>query len=187
MASNFPAMLFFSNVEGGADTDMKIPVAVATFRPYALVAQVTDGGCGRWEDQRVFRRPRGHSRSRDVCGDRRELSLRLCGRGRSPVQGPRGRAQLFDDRRVVCRCWDSGSDRRDERVWRNQTREWQLVDGSLEDRCHRSVPRSQGHCRSPDRHRPLPCHRAAGQHDHGRARRPVNSSRGTIDHLSWPV
>jgi hypothetical protein len=44
MASNFPAMLYFTNVEGGADTQMKSPISTATFRPYALVVQDVSGG-----------------------------------------------------------------------------------------------------------------------------------------------
>jgi hypothetical protein len=46
MASNFPAMLFFTDVEAGADTHMKNPAATATFRPYALVVQDVSGGAG---------------------------------------------------------------------------------------------------------------------------------------------
>lgn len=44
MASNFPAMLFFTDVEAGADTQMKSPISTATFRPYALVVQDVSGG-----------------------------------------------------------------------------------------------------------------------------------------------
>jgi hypothetical protein len=46
MASNFPAMLYFTNVEGGADTQMKTPLSTATFKPYALVVQDVSGGAG---------------------------------------------------------------------------------------------------------------------------------------------